>query len=282
MGQPVDKLTIKGLKSIRALEELELRNLNVLIGANGSGKTNFVSFFSLLRSIVNQELQLTVAKAGGADAHLFLGPKVTKQVEVRLWFGANGYEFVLEPTQRNRLVFSDETVHFGEYLDCLGIGHKEAKLKDAKDKPGHTARRGVPWYVFDALLSWVVYHFHDTSDTAAVRRMSTTRDYEKFRPDAGNLAAFLLRLRRKRAKAYKLIRDTVRLAAPFFDDFKLRPERNGADTAVQLEWTQKGSDYPFHPSQLSDGTLRFICLATALLQPNPPSTILLDEPELGL
>jgi predicted ATPase len=74
----------------------------------------------------------------------------------------------------------------------------------------------------------------------------------------------------------------VRLVAPFFDDFKLRPQPNGADTTVQLEWTQKGSDYPFHPSQLSDGTLRFMCLATALLQPSPPATMVFDEPELGL
>jgi predicted ATPase len=72
------------------------------------------------------------------------------------------------------------------------------------------------------------------------------------------------------------------LAAPFFDDFKLRPRRAARDTVVELEWTQRGSDYPFHPSQLSDGTLRFVCLVTALLQPNPPSTMLFDEPELGL
>ena len=49
-----------------------------------------------------------------------------------------------------------------------------------------------------------------------------------------------------------------------------------------LEWKQRGSDYPSSPYQMSDGSLRFICLATALLQPEPPSTILLDEPELGL
>ena len=71
------------------------------------------------------------------------------------------------------------------------------------------------------------------------------------------------------------------MAAPFFNDFLLRESINNPDETL-LEWRQKGSDYPFHPSQISDGTLRFICLATALLQPKPPSTILLDEPELGL
>lgn len=71
------------------------------------------------------------------------------------------------------------------------------------------------------------------------------------------------------------------LAAPFFDDFTLRP-MPGNEEMVQLEWQQRGSDYPFRANQLSDGTLRFICLATALLQPNPPPTMLFDEPELGL
>jgi predicted ATPase len=51
---------------------------------------------------------------------------------------------------------------------------------------------------------------------------------------------------------------------------------------IQLEWRQKDSDYPFLASHLSDGTLRFICLATALLQPSPPATMVFDEPELGL
>ncbi len=81
---------------------------------------------------------------------------------------------------------------------------------------------------------------------------------------------------------YEKIRDTIRLAAPFFDDFKFRPKASNGDMVLQLEWTQKDSDYPFHASQLSDGTLRFIALTTALLQPGPPATILVDEPELGL
>lgn len=73
----------------------------------------------------------------------------------------------------------------------------------------------------------------------------------------------------------------VRLAAPFFDDFKLRPVPTNPEL-IQLEWLQKDSDYFFRASQLSDGTPRFICLATALLQPSLPSTVLFDEPELGL
>jgi predicted ATPase len=118
---------------------------------------------------------------------------------------------------------------------------------------------------------------------APMRRPGSARDNEYLRPEADNLAAFLLRLRDEHRSVYDEIRDTIRLAAPFFDDFTLRPKPSNGDELLQLEWTQKGSYYyPFHVSQLSDGTLRFIALATALLQPNPPATILLDEPELGL
>jgi predicted ATPase len=115
-----------------------------------------------------------------------------------------------------------------------------------------------------------------------MRRQWTVRDNERLRPDAANLASFLWRLKQEHNSIYEIIRDTVQLVAPFFDDFLLRPQKSNGDEIVELEWRQKNSDYPFHSSQLSDGTLRFIALATALLQPNPPSTILLDEPELGL
>ena len=286
MPDSLDRLTVRGFKSIRSLEQFELRKLNILIGANGAGKSNFVSLFTLLRAIVMQELELLVKKAGGADIQLYLGPKTTKKIEVELRFGLNRYQFSLEPTADNRLVFSEERVFFsgdfGTKERPLGRGHFESRLKDLKDVPGVAAEHGIPYHVFGSVESWTVYHFHDTSESAAVRRKGTTRDYEKLRPDAANLAAFLLHLRERTPQKYELIRESVRLVAPFFDDFKLRPEELAGDTVVQLEWSQRGSDYPFHPSQLSDGTLRFLCMATALLQPRLPATMLFDEPELGL
>jgi predicted ATPase len=140
----------------------------------------------------------------------------------------------------------------------------------------------ISQYVYESISSWTVYHVHDTSDTAAMRRTCSVRDNEYLRPDAANLAAFLLALHAEHSNVYEKVRDTIRLATPFFDDFKFRPRASNGDQVLQLEWTQKDSDYPFHASQLSDGTLRFVALTTALLQPNPPATILVDEPELGL
>ena len=139
------------------------------------------------------------------------------------------------------------------------------------------------YYIYNAISSWKIYHFHDTSKLAPMRRFETIDDSDYLRFDAANIAPFLYGLKENvqqgGANAYKQIVETIRLVTPFFDDFILKPNKN---EKVRLRWRQKGSDYPLKPHHLSDGTLRFICLTTALLQPDLPSTIIIDEPELGL
>jgi predicted ATPase len=129
--------------------------------------------------------------------------------------------------------------------------------------------------------TWRVYHFHDTGPNAPPKQACDVNDNEQLRPNAGNIAAFLYLMREQNEQNYALIRRTVQRIFPRFNDFALRPNPHNEDT-IRLEWREKGSDYRFQPHQLSDGTLRFICLATLLLQPNPPTTIIVDEPELGL
>ncbi|MBI4716294.1 MAG: AAA family ATPase [Planctomycetes bacterium] len=310
MGSPITKLTIKGYKSIRSLEDFELRPLNILIGANGAGKSNFISFLRLVRALYGTRLQQFVAEGGGADIHLFLGPRVTREIVGSLYFGPHHYGFTLVPTATNALVVEYETfdkpsipagvdVYHSQGEAIAGaIGdHDDPKLRDVHhsvreslarairdddDPKLRQAVRSINELLSRNVTTWSAFHFQDTSGTAGVRRPGTVRDYERLREDAANLAAFLHRLRAESPRAYESIRDAVRGVTPFFDDFKLRPQKSGPDDSILLEWTQKGSDYPFHPSQLSDGTLRFICLATALLQPDPPSTMIIDEPELGL
>jgi predicted ATPase len=114
MSDAIRRLTIEGYKSIRKLEAFELRSLNILVGANGAGKSNFVGFFRLLRELIEQRLQLALQTTeGGADACLFMGPKVTQRFSARLSFGRNGYDFALMPTTDNRLVFAEEATTYG-------------------------------------------------------------------------------------------------------------------------------------------------------------------------
>jgi predicted ATPase len=287
MSRSIRTMTLKGYKSIRLLEEFELGSINVLIGANGCGKSNFVSFFHLLRELVEGRLEKAVNKAGGADTQLFLGPKVTSNIEAHLEFGVNGYTFSLEPTNDDRLIFGDERIEYEgtpgyshSVNRSIGSGHGESKLKD--QIVADNRNKAISEHIYKAISSWTVYHVHDTSETAAMRRSCSMGEYERLRPDAGNIAPFLNHLREEDENTYKLVVDTVKLVAPFFKDFRFRPKKRKEDEVVQLEWLQEGSDYPFHSSQLSDGTLRFIALTTALLQPDPPATVLIDEPELGL
>lgn len=290
MGKPLDKISISGFKSIRDLKDLELGKLNILVGANGAGKSNFVSFFRMLRSMSQGGLANFAAENGGADGFFFGGPKRSPQLEAHLTFNSNEYRFTLVSTASNKLMVKGEGVRYGrkEWKD-YGNGDFESLLPKWKDASSDFFDAmigkkvpGVEAHVYKAVSSWIVYHFHDTSNTAFMRRDQSVRDWRELNPGASNIAAFLLNLRKTKEEHYKKILETIQLIAPFLDDFLLEPQKMGENEVVRLEWRQKGSTFPFQPWQLSDGTIRFICLAAALLQPNPPSTIVIDEPELGL
>jgi predicted ATPase len=283
MGKKIGKITLKGFKSIESLDDFELDSLTVMIGANGAGKSNFVEFFRMLRAMADENLQNYVLDAGGSDGFLFLGPKRTKEISFHLKFGSNSYSCTLHPSASGSLIISSESTGYGESSFTVS-GLKESAMKSRRFEKSswYPNTNGVGYYIYESVSSWTVYHFHDTSSLSAMRRDQSVRDWERFRHDASNIAAFLMHLKRIKPESYLLIRDTVRLIAPFFDDFLLRPQVRGSDEQVRLEWHQKGSDFPFQPNHLSDGTIRFVCLATALLQPVPPATIVIDEPELGL
>jgi len=270
MGQAISKLTIKGYKSIRNLENFELRkNLNILIGPNGAGKSNFLSFFTLFRATLSENSKGEMDKLGKANRLFYMGSKVTKTCEfkVRSEGGVTGFSF-------SRCLIADPEDSLILNPEYSGMDSGEYPSAQDGQKYLDNAKK-----IFQKNIR--LYHFHDTSTLAGVKKYCSIRDYEYLFADASNLAAFLWYLKKKHEKEYKIIREVTQLAVPFFDDFLLRESIKDPDETL-LEWRQKGSDYSFHPNQISDGTLRFICLATAMLQPDPPSTILLDEPELGL
>lgn len=270
------KIVLNGFRSIQSCE-LELKELNVLIGCNGAGKSNFIGFFKMIQQMLAQNLQAYVGAQGGPDAILHFGRKHTSELTAELFFGENGYKCTLTPTQDNRMMFSKESFYWtqsGPYP--LGSGHFETKAHEGTGTY-------IDSYVRPALRDWRVYHFHDTSNSALVKQKHGLNENAVLLPDARNLAAFLYLLEKKHEENYTRIVKTIQLAAPFFDDFVLRPDPHN-ESVIQLEWKEKGQDSTFTAAALSDGTLRFICLATLLLQPEEkqPATILIDEPELGL
>ena len=284
----LDQITLKGFKSIRELTEFRLDKLNVLVGANGAGKSNLVDFFRMLRAMADGGLQSFVTNSGGGDGFFFNGPKETKQISAHLKFGSNQYRFSLEPTVSGEMTIREEAIRYtsGRFpsdWQNSGGGKKESSLPSWKERKSTWGDYlSAEAHVYKSVSSWMVYHVHDTSWTAPMRRDCSARDFRELRSDAGNVAAFLLKMQEENTARYQRIRETIQLVAPFFDDFLLDPQMKGENELVRLEWRQKGSSFPFQPWQFSDGTIRFICLAAALLQPKPPFTIVIDEPELGL
>jgi len=281
----LDTITVKGFKSIAAVK-VKLGAINVVIGPNGSGKSNFIGVFSFLHAIREGHLQEYVIRAGGAERVLHFGSKVTKMMHFHISFqeGVNQYKLDLIPAQGDELVPASEMVYFwnkarypnGPRGEGVGRIGKEAGISAP-------AGQRIAEYVRGHLGKWRLYHVHDTSSSSPMKKTADLNDNGFLRPDGSNIASFLYFLRTKHEPSYSLIRRAVQRVAPFFDDFQLQPQQLNPDK-ILLEWRHKGSEAYFDASSLSDGTLRFIALATLLLQPvnYRPSVILVDEPELGL
>lgn len=279
----LSRVALQGYKSINDLSCLDLRSLNVLVGTNGSGKSNFISFFSLLTHMIDGRLQQYVTKGGQAVSFLYQGQKKTPSIKAMLSFSTGVYSLELEPTVKGELMFKKEEIL------CIDGKSKPPQLfvrggyleSTLRSPPPDKRVQEIAEYMVETIGSWKVYHFHDTSPDAPVKQRGEVQDNQYLRPNAANLAPFLFRLKRESKAHYDLILNAVKLVAPFFHDFRLEPIIDNPNI-INLEWTSIDSDFPFRVDQLSDGILRFICLATLLLQPHLPATIIIDEPELGL
>jgi len=281
-------IKLKGYKSFRD-GEVHFSDVTVLLGANGAGKSNLVSFFRMLNFISTGAMQEYIARAGGSESLLFYGRETTAQIAAEIEFkGADSnthYTIRLADAAPDTLIFTDERAQYEREghpkpQDIpLGAGHKESKLREKAQEGDMTCK------VLHGMLSGCrAYQFHDTSETAKIRKSGYIEDGNYLRSDAGNLAAYLRMLQTTYADCYERIVDTVALVFPSFGDFILEPSP-GNDKYILLNWKEDArSDYLLGPHQLSDGTLRFMALATLFLQPKEkmPSVIVLDEPELGL
>lgn len=285
--RPKHRLTNLLVRGFKTFEELTFQPgaLNVLIGANGAGKSNFISFFRMMAWIAAGNLQHYLGDVG---AHRILhdGPQKTREMAGELTFeterGENQYAFRLSFGAGDTLFFADERFRFTDRSRGskapwteLGAGHREAALTQLADHGDVTAR------TIRALLQrCVVHQFHDTSATSRMRQKWRTADGRYLKEDAGNIAPFLMRLKEQEPLAYSKIIAILRQVVPFFDDFEL----DGSNGNTLLGWREIGSDVVFDAAQASDGMLRTFALVALLGQPEEslPAILLLDEPELGL
>jgi predicted ATPase len=288
----LNSLRLAGWKSVRDAE-IELRRLNVLIGANGAGKSNLVSFFRLMNEMMGRRLQVHVGTTGGAESLLHYGSKRTAAIEAEFRFatglGPSDYSLRLVPAAGNMLILDEKLTYHStvpraaEHFTSRS-GHRESELDLLydSDNPGTDFDRSGK-FISLYLTRCQVFHFHDTSLLGPMRRGCLIDANRFLYSDAANLPAMLYLYRERYPTAYRRIVAAVKAVAPFFGDFVLEPLRLDP-RSIALHWRAKGSEYDFGPHQLSDGTLRAIALFTLLLQPEAdlPKLIVLDEPELGL
>ncbi|MFJ6669593.1 AAA family ATPase [Actinosynnema sp. NPDC091369] len=266
-------IEVEGYASIRSAH-VDLARLNVLIGANGAGKSNFIRVFELLGRLVEEDLGFFVGLNGGAAALL---NSTADRLRIALDGVSVHYEALLVPASGDELIFAREFAESEDGRVEMQRGKRETSLLVVAEALPSALRMA------DLMRGCRVYHFHDTSRNAPVKQLVPTADNVSLRNDAGNLAAVLLALFDSEDKAdhaaYRRIVGVIRQVAPFFRDFVLRPEKGDR---LRLRWRQHDSDAIFSADQMSDGTLRFVCLAALLLHPRLPALVVLDEPELGL
>ena len=266
----ITHITIEGYKTLRQVD-IQLRPVNILVGGNGAGKSNFLTFFELLRALYEGNLQRYVALHGGVDKILHHGRKVSSNLQARLSFveGEQAYGFKLEAGQ-DGLMVTEETEGTRKrhpYLPEAMVGIPPVDQTD-KSSPG--------FY----LSSIAKYHFHDVGDNSPFTKASHVRNDRYFLYSEGqNIAAFIYHIQQHHPKHYQRIIAIIQSIAPFFRDFFL-PVNNGG--YISLQWRSVYSDAIYGVNDLSDGTLRFIALTLLFMQPEPPNTIIIDEPELGL
>ena len=289
----LEAVRIRGFRSLADVELSSLRNANVLIGANGSGKSNFIRFFEMMSWMLgSRRLGEFVDLQGGADDQLYRGNSVTPRMKGELALrtdkGRNDYRFTLAFAHPDRFILTEEAYRFSaaEYgtdapWQYVPTGGGEAGIVDlAQARPSPGVNPTTARVIVQLLRGCKVFQFHDTSDTSHFKKRWDAEDNNYLRTHGGNLAAVLHRLEEEDVKRFELISEHIRRVLPVFDRFQL-DESNGK---VLLRWKATGTDKTFGAHLTSDGSLRFFALVTLLNLPQEmlPNVLLLDEPELGL
>jgi len=244
----LEKLEISGFRSIRQAE-LEIRPINVLIGANGAGKSNLISFFQMLNASVWGEngLQDFVIRQGGASRLLHYGAKRTRDISASLRFHATEgfitYEFNLTHPGEDTLTYTNESITSPPGIaNPVRQSAESLKYKDESlivQKRANSALEKIGWsghrqsflcktYPTEAKAQRVlqrflndcrVYHFNDTTPESPLRRRSAVDETTYLRANGGNLPAFLFYLQENYSDAYRRIVQTLQQLLPWFEGF---------------------------------------------------------------
>jgi predicted ATPase len=309
----IKQLNIEGFRSLRKVSWC-LGDLNVVIGANGTGKSNLLRFLELIAVSSQGRLGKYIQSLGGMDPIVWdgvatsiifhmetnpeggeLGPECYDLELVRLGSGSsykierelliNSYKFkkqyekkpfkFLERISKVAVIF-DENAH--KFMPPEEYVSDEESLLSIASGP-FISNHFIPPFQ-KALSSIAVYHDLHTNRDAPIRNPAIARMEKRVDPDGQNLISVMHTL-------YTGDRDFKRdinaaMQAAFGDDFEELVFPPAADQRIQLRVRWKSLKREQSASELSDGTLRFLFLLTVLASPSPAPIIAIDEPETGL
>jgi len=309
----INRIKIHGFKSLKEIG-FEMRPLNVLIGPNNGGKSTFLEFFEFLSKAAHEELQNVMAKGGGFLSLLFAGyadseseesKKISWEIDFTALPGSKqeksfSYKVTLAPS----FPFFRKTQVVAEWLNernlreekrtvaslppppskGLFLGKPEAELEEGELIVAQAPKELIERFSRDYMRSWAIYKFstENVPFCSPLRGEQSLKAGVKISPDGGNLASVLLNMREqgKYRDAYNEIIKTLRVAFPTFKDLHFPCEVSEGRITLRWEGSEFKREFPMHV--LSDGILKFLCLTTLLLSPDPPDLILIDEPEIGL
>jgi len=310
-------LTIKNYRNLYDVD-LELQPLTVMIGKNGTGKSNFLNFFRMLKEAAEGNLRGYISVAGGFsindDSVLSYWANPDDFFEWKLTFGGfksddseifyecqmtekgQGYKLYLEAISRPP---------YGTHTDNFYyLNGTDGRLRILKAKQGasstqdeyydevydeqelliHQIRSRALFPLLDEmrreLSDWVIFRGFGQGTLEYVRRPQSLEIYNPLRlePSGKNLVSFLYTLQNEHPDHYERLLDVLQAAFPDFKQFTMPLVASGTPT---LYWHTNQAQR-FGLSAVSDGMLRFLGLAALLLTPDPPSLIAIDEPEIGL
>lgn len=304
MRTEFSRLQVHGFRHLRDLD-LPLKPLNVLIGANGVGKTSVLEVMSLLAASADGRLRETITSAGGLGSLITHDRKDAMQLaltmpvagsepieyEMSLRLGGLGYGVHQERlTQRRHdpkakdpfFKFIDSQGHDIRYFDPDA---KKLIKPTWEHKPLETSLSQVPKmfrepeHFREVLASSTLYHALDVSPRAPVRLPQAMRPAPLPGQDGEDLVSCLYFLRETARDRFEAVEDALRVAFPNFERMDFPPVAAGSLT---MAWKERQYTQPLYAHQLSEGTLRFLWLVTLLQSPGLPTVTLIDEPEVSL
>ncbi len=279
----IQTLEIVGFRGVKHAK-IELGDVNVLIGANGAGKSNILSALGFLERVADFSFQQAIGEIGGSNFVLYGGRKITTQARITVHF-----QDVIssDPTVFELMIQfgEDDAPVLKEKLNTQSMGRTDFFVKESQffytplDQDKCKAFPSAPT-IQSTLAQTRVHHFTDSSPEARLRQSSLLNDNRYLKFDAGNLAAWLYRFFVTQKSRFMVFEQLLQQVIPGFSRFVLRPDPLN-ETLIRLEYQDTRHDLLLTAAYLSDGSIRFIALA-ALLFFKPPPVLLIDEPELGL